>query len=923
MTEHSDTEPSVVAPRAPEMVPPAPGGGRWKALLLGVLVVVGLFLWAVPPALEFAIARWFESQGADQVRVGKVRLDLIAGRVGIYGLHVREEGHPALSVAELSADIDWRPLFERRVQLREVRLAGASVVAQLPEEGPVRVGVRLPQPESTPGKQEAGGEPWGVGIAVLRVNGSRFRLETADLDADWQVDDLNLRDLATWKPGEDLRFSLDSRFNGSPLEVSGLADLFSETRRLAVEVAISDLALAPFSVFAGDAVKALRGRLSADLRVELETGGGSLRVVPEGELGVSALLLEDAGGNRVRGNLQWNGRIATDVGTEGQVKVAADGRLDGVRFEIAAKEAGLDAGVESLTWEGGARIGVTGPSTEVTVAGGLELEGVGMRRERHEARVASAGWKGDLGLGLGGETPRIDARGDLQAAGIGVSDLAAGMRLVEAKSAVLGGIVAGGTDEVRVSSVIVTQALALGPLSAPETGTESARPAEPDDDAGKSEPGQMFRADSLTVADLGLSGRELTVGGVQVAAALLDLQRGEDGSWAYLRALEQEPVAAGEAPAEPAPTAGSANESADGETVVDAAATAPEAEPEPMRVRIARAALTEQSRVRFADASVTPRFRTELVIEEARIENYDSGDPDAKSTFQLRAKLDGQGKIESSGHLFLNRDPLSGQIVTNVHNIEMPPLTPYSVPTIGYALNTGQLDVESEVTIDAGKLDGDNEIKIRKLELTKKNASRAEELAAQITMPLNSALGLLRDKRGNIKLDLPVSGDLQNPDISVQDAINTALGKAMRKAAFSYVKYALQPYGTLITLAEVATEAGKKLALRLEPIRFTEGNADLGDEARGYVERIAGLMKERPDMRVTLCGTATEADRAALQAAGKPFEGETPVLDLASARAGAVREILAGRGVPADRLFSCNPKLETGSDAGPMVRVEI
>ncbi len=912
MSEREENEVHVVTPKAPDMVPPGPPRARWKGLLLGVLVVVALFLWAVPPALEFAIVRWFESQGADEVRVARVRLDLVAGRVGVYGLHVRESGHPALSIAELSADIDWRPLFERRVQLREVRLSGASVVAQLPAEDPPRVGVRLPQPSPDPDEPAPDAEPWGIGIAVLRVNGSRFRVEMPDFDADWQVAELNLRDLATWRPGEDFRFNLESHINGAPLEVSGLADLFSEARRVAVEVAVSNFALAPFAVFAGDAVRGLGGRLSADLRIELETGGGKLRIVPEGALGVAGLRLDDAGGNRVRGGLQWNGRVAVEVPEQGPTSVAASGNLEATPLEVSAEEAAVQARLDRFGWEGNATVELADGRTDISVNGGLLLGGAGVRRESYEVRLASADWKGAVGLGLGSEAPRIDVKGDLQAAGLQASDTGAGVRLFEAASVTVAGIEVGGVDSVRVASVLVSQPLALSEIAAQ---TETV--AEPADDNGGS--GQLFRSDSLTVADLGLEGRALSIGAVQVAAALLDLRRGADGRWAYLELLESG-ADADSTDVEPAATPPSAPVPESGEPGVS---QEPEAAAEPMRIRVARATLSDQSRVRFADAAVTPRFRSELLIEEARIEQFDSGDPDARTTFQVTGVLDGRGKVNSSGHVFLNRDPLSGQIVTNLYNIEMPPLTPYSVQTIGYALNTGQIDIESQVKIDAGKLDGDNEVKIRKLELTKKDATRAEQLTAQITMPLNSALGLLRDKRGNIKLDLPVSGDLQNPEISIQDAINTALGKAMRKAAFTYVKHALQPYGTLITLAEVATEAGKKLAMRLEPIRFAAGSAELDADPLAYVERIAGMMGERPEMRVTLCGIATEADRGALQAAGKPFEGESPVLELAAARANAVRKLLAERKVPADRLFSCNPKLETGADAEPMVRVEI
>ena len=84
----------------------------------------------------------------------------------------------------------------------------------------------------------------------------------------------------------------------------------------------------------------------------------------------------------------------------------------------------------------------------------------------------------------------------------------------------------------------------------------------------------------------------------------------------------------------------------------------------------------------------------------------------------------------------------------------------------------------------------------------------------------------------------------------------------------TYLKYALQPYGTVIALAEIAGEQAMKV--RLDPVAFAPGKAELESERFEYLERIAKIINERPEITVKVCGVAVEADRAALAKAGAP-----------------------------------------------------
>ena len=141
--------------------------------------------------------------------------------------------------------------------------------------------------------------------------------------------------------------------------------------------------------------------------------------------------------------------------------------------------------------------------------------------------------------------------------------------------------------------------------------------------------------------------------------------------------------------------------------------------------------------------------------------------------------------------------------------------------------------------------------------------------------------------------------------------------------------------------------------MRLDPVIFAPGSATLEDSALQYLERVAELMKNRPKMRVNLCGKATETDRVALSGkksaapepqkspagrSGKEPQGtqavktpepEESALDdslrsLASQRALAIMAHLVNQnGIERRRLFVCSPEIDTGSDAKPRVELLI
>ena len=385
-------------------------------------------------------------------------------------------------------------------------------------------------------------------------------------------------------------------------------------------------------------------------------------------------------------------------------------------------------------------------------------------------------------------------------------------------------------------------------------------------------------------------------------------------------------------------------------------------------IRIGKLIIRGNSRIRFEDETVEPAVRTEMAIDTFELAELDSTRPDVESPFKLGAKIDKYTEIDSEGTLKPFDERLSMDLKGKVADLELPPFSPYIVNAIGYKFASGQADADLEMAIKLGQMDGETKFRFDQLRAKPVDPETLEKLGIKQTIPIETALSLLRDKDGAIKLKVPIKGDIADPQFSVGDAVNQALLKATTKASMTYLKYALGPYGIAIAAAEVAYMAATKGGgIRLEPVKFTAGTAEIDPADQGYVEKLASILKDRPEARIRVCGVAAQvSDQTALltpvsapekksSADKKPEKkvarsGGGSAADeaeeeafastattagsavvqlppeqleaLAKARSMAIKDVLVGQhGIKDDRILICHPEIDKTSDARPRAEI--
>jgi outer membrane protein OmpA-like peptidoglycan-associated protein len=309
----------------------------------------------------------------------------------------------------------------------------------------------------------------------------------------------------------------------------------------------------------------------------------------------------------------------------------------------------------------------------------------------------------------------------------------------------------------------------------------------------------------------------------------------------------------------------------------------------------------------------------------------------------VTGKAGDYSKISIDGTLLPFGKPLSVNTKGEITALRMPPLSSYSGQYMGYNITSGQLDADINFNIDKGNFDGNGDLHMRNLEVAKVDPEKEPEIDAQMKNSLESNLNMLRDKNDVVNLNIILHGDIANPQFNFQDAINQAIVKAMTFSALSFVKYALQPFGAAIAIAELVGKAGEKVTkIQLDSVQFGAAEISLDETAKQYLEKVAIILNDRPKLTLDVCGKAVENDRIALLAkreavkqesekkAAVPQKAGTAVepipdavlQDFARERAKLVKDALVNdHGISHDRIFLCLPAIDETPDKGPSVEL--
>lgn len=251
--------------------------------------------------------------------------------------------------------------------------------------------------------------------------------------------------------------------------------------------------------------------------------------------------------------------------------------------------------------------------------------------------------------------------------------------------------------------------------------------------------------------------------------------------------------------------------------------------------------------VRFSDRFVKPNYSADLSALTGKLSAFSSRPagtaPDAPpvmADLELRGKAEGTASLEILGKLNPLAKPLALDITGKVRDLELPPLSPYSVRYSGYGIERGKLSVDVNYVVQPdGQLTASNKLVLNQLSFGDKVAGSTASL------PVKLAVALLADRNGVIDLDLPISGSLNDPQFR--------LGPVIIKVILNVIVKAITAPFSL--LAHALGGGGDELSL----VSFPAGSARLSTEAKAGLDKVAKALVERPTLRLTVVGSSSLA----------------------------------------------------------------
>ncbi len=926
-----------------------------KPLIITLVIIIALFLASLigtPYLIDAGIERWIDSHGPGKGEVENIDFNPFSGRLVMDNLVVKTKSGRTFTISHAELTFSWKQLFKKHLYLKKLVLRDTFLLVDVLDDTGFRVGGLILK--ELIGSGNKSGEPgWEVGIGLFELQNARIQYDTPELVATYFIDKYTLKGLETWNKEKAVSMAFQGRINESPLQVKAevvpLGGIKSWDGTLILKKGTIGLLSNVSGLQQYDPTGTIKLDLKLDARLQED---GTISLAAEGTAALNKLQFEYQGYELQQKNIVWQGRIDGNMSPDQGLELKAEGKLTGDDLSLVKGADSLNLKIDAVDWQGKARFrneadaGITLEDEGVLALDKLhlQLKGYGLQQKKvtwqgniagnikaegklagtaagklaatelqlddsghsRQLIIGALNWQGKAGITPGEEHFAVTMESGLDGGDVRVNDLQNNLLLLGLDKFDISGVQFEGLDNIKVSQVDLQTLRLAEKKDSTDNKTPDAIPP-------------LLQASAVTFAAINLkSGSDLSIDSIHLNDLQSYIHRSKDSSWQIIPALLD------------------SVESIPAQSEVKAEQKG--GDERPFRLDLNRLQTDGSCFIDFADKTLERPFSTKFYINELTVADMSTAAGAKPADFTLKGRVGEYGTVSFDGTFKPAADTVTMDVKGTVEALDMPPFSSYTGRTIGYNVTSGQMDADVTVNIDQGKIDGQFALQMRNLEVAPVNPGEVPEIDKNLDMPLGTALSMLRDKNSEINININLEGDIKNPEFGFQDAINQALAKAVQFASLNYLKYALQPFGTYIAIAEVISMAGKAITkVRLDPIAFPAGEAVLNDEATQYLKKVAGVLNNRPGLEVEVCGKAVSKDRSVLleqkksagaemkkKETGKEGEFAPPtheeLRNLAKMRAANVKENLVKQhDINNERLYLCLPEILEQQDEKPRV----
>lgn len=252
---------------------------------------------------------------------------------------------------------------------------------------------------------------------------------------------------------------------------------------------------------------------------------------------------------------------------------------------------------------------------------------------------------------------------------------------------------------------------------------------------------------------------------------------------------------------------------------------------EPLDVKIAKVNVSNGS-AKFADFSIPIKFQTHI-HDLNGVVYVISSKPGETSYVNILGEVDKYGSTTLIGSIDASNPKLYTDLDFNFKNLELSAMSGYSATFAGYKIDSGKLYLDLGYDIINSQINGANSVMINKIvlgdEIEDENVTH---------LPLGFVIGLLEDNERIIDLNLPVEGNVDDPDFKYGTVVWKVFSNLVTKAVTA-------PFALLGSMMGIDGD-------ELSYIEFEDGKSDITPSQREKLDNIAKMMDKRPKINIEI-----------------------------------------------------------------------
>ncbi len=249
--------------------------------------------------------------------------------------------------------------------------------------------------------------------------------------------------------------------------------------------------------------------------------------------------------------------------------------------------------------------------------------------------------------------------------------------------------------------------------------------------------------------------------------------------------------------------------------------------------------------VKFNDHFIHPNYSANVTSLAGTITHLSSS-ANNRADIALTGQVNDQGQLNINGQINPLSNNLYLDLLAKLSDFELSPLAPYAEKYAGYGIERGKMSFKVHYHVEDQQLTAENQLFLNQLTFGKKVDS-----PSATKLPVLLAVALLKDRDGNIDVNLPISGSLNDPDFSMGGLIFKAIVHLLEKAVTAPFSLIANLFSSSATMSHLG---------------FVAGSSTLPPTATAQLHALAQALINRPNLKLDITGYADPVlDRQSLR----------------------------------------------------------